>query len=157
QRGNLHAPVENAQIIPLTNESFDDFDQRALTKVISARLETKAQYADTLLPLTYNLIQAPANLRLIAREDGVENRRFEVVRFSLICKSPQILWQARAAKGKTRHEIRARNIQLSILAENVHDFMGIHTKDLAEIADLIGEANLQRVPTVVDVLDHLGH
>src|SRR5262245_45437552 len=35
--------------------------------------------------------------------------------------------------------------------------MRIHTKDLAEVADLISEANLQRVPTVVDVLDHLGH
>ncbi len=68
----------------------------------------------------------------------------------------QVLRQAVAAEGETRPQIGGGDVQLAVQAEDVHHAMRIHAEGLAQRADLVGEADLQRMPGIVGVLHHLG-
>src|SRR5208337_2703919 len=73
----------------------------------------------------------------------------------MIGQRSQILWQARSSKSKAGPKVGRRNIQFAILAEDIHHRMRVDVEGLAYISNFIRESNLQCVPAVVNVFDHL--
>src|SRR5262245_45872010 len=66
-----------------------------------------------------------------------------------------ILRETGAAKGESGLEVRLGDVQLSIHPEDPHHLLGISPERIAEIRDLVGEAHLQRVKRIADILHHL--
>ncbi len=75
--------------------------------------------------------------------------------FRLIGQCSQIFGQAGSSERKARQKVSGGDIKLFILAEDVHDSVCVDRKSLAKIADLVREADLERMPAIVDILDHL--
>jgi len=65
-------------------------------------------------------------------------------------------WASMSRQSKPGHKIRGRDVELLVLTEDLHDRMRIHRKGLAEISDFVRKADFERVPTVIDVFNHLG-
>jgi hypothetical protein len=70
-------------------------------------------------------------------------------------KRPHVLRQARTAEREARFHVVRGQVQLLVAAEDVHDLMAVNLEALTKIADLVGEADLQRVPGIARILDHL--
>ena len=66
-----------------------------------------------------------------------------------------VLGQARAAEGEAGLEINRRDVELGVAAEDVHHRVAVDAGRLAHIADLVAEADLERVPHIVGIFDHL--
>jgi hypothetical protein len=52
-------------------------------------------------------------------------------------------------------QIVRRQIELRVLRKHVHHFMTINANRLADVADLVGKTNFQRVKTIARILHHL--
>src|ERR1019366_4522362 len=153
--GNIHILVIDAQVVAFADEALDDFNHRAFAQIVRSRFKAEAQDPDSRVPLFHNELLAPSNLHFIARQNGSENRQMQIVHFRLIGQCAKIFGQTRASECKTGQQISGRDVELAILAEDVHYRMGIDAERLAQIADFVGETDLQRMPAVVNVLDHL--
>src|SRR5438445_8053793 len=46
QTGNIHVSVVDAQVISLSQQAFDDFDQGAFSQIVGSRFEAEAQNTD---------------------------------------------------------------------------------------------------------------
>jgi hypothetical protein len=68
----------------------------------------------------------------------------------------QVLGQARAAEGKAGFQIGTRDVELRVLAHQIHDLEGVDAQRLAQARRFIGEGDLERVEVVAAVLHHLG-
>ena len=80
----------------------------------------------------------------------------QIERLRLVQQRAHVLRQAGAAEGEARLQVVRREVELRVLAEDVHHLVAVDAERLAEVADLVGEGHLQRVPGVVGVLHHLG-
>ena len=149
-------PVIDAQIKPLADQALGQLHHRALAQIIRSCLEAEAEHAD-LLAASFDHGPHPAlDLQLVARQDRREDGKRNVERFRLVQQRAQILGQARAAERKAGLQVIRREIELGVLAKDIHHAMAVHLEPLADIADLVGETHLERMPCVVRVLDHLG-
>ena len=88
--------------------------------------------------------------RIASRIGTSTSRSARVIR-----EGAHVLRQARAAEGEARLQVVGREVELRVLAEDVHHLVAVDAERLADVADLVGEADLQRVPGVVGVLHHL--
>ena len=119
------------QVVAFADEAFDDFDHRALAQIVRSRLETEAQNTDSLcvtLAVSHDQLQSPSDLHFVARQDRGQDRQFQIMHFGLVGQSPQILRQTRSAKGKTGQEVSRRDIELLVLAEDLHHFVCVDRK-----------------------------
>src|SRR5579864_5531717 len=107
------------------------------------------------MSLLHDQLKASTHLHLIARENRGQNRKLQVVHFSFVGESPEILRQTRPSECKAGGKIRRGNVELSVLTEDFHDLVRVEAHRFAEISDLIRKPDLERMPAVVDVLDHL--
>src|SRR5579871_4516971 len=155
QAGDVDVLVINAQVIALADQPFDHFDHGALAQVVGSGFEAEAQHADLAVTGFEDQLQSAGNLHLIAGKNGSKNRQLEIALLGLIRHGAQILRQTGTAKGEPRLKVSGGDVELSILAEDFHDLVRIHIEGLAQVADLVREADFQRMPVIVHILDHL--
>src|SRR5262249_47789613 len=115
----------------------------------------EAEDADLLAVLLRHGADPALDLLAVARQDRVEDRQGEVQRLRLVRERANVLGKARAPEGEAGLEVVGGEIELRVLAEDLHEPMAVQTQALADVADLVREADLQRVPRVVRVLHHL--
>ena len=108
------------------------------------------------MSVVHDHLHASGNLNFVARQNGSQNRQLQIMHFCLICKSSQIFGQAGPAKREARHQVSGRDVEFLVVAENLHDLVRVNPKSLAQVPDLICKSNLQCMPAVADILDHLG-
>ena len=65
--GQFDIAIENPQIEPLAEQSLSDFQYRALSQVVSSRLETQAENADFLAVGCLNHVNRPVDVYPITR------------------------------------------------------------------------------------------
>jgi len=118
-------------------------------------LKLRAQHADA--PVA--LLRDHAGIRCWcgARcwNDRGQDRQVEIEPARPVGERAKILGQAGAAEGEARLQIFGRDIELRVAAEDVHDLMAINAERLGDGADLVAEADLERVPGIVGIFHHL--
>ena len=102
------------------------------------------------------IIPSALHLLLVAGQDRAENRDLDVQPLGSVVESPYVLRQAGSAERESRLQIVGGQVQLRVRTEDVHRRDDHRSLRLAEVADLVGEADLEGVPDVVRVLHHLG-
>src|SRR5204862_5960485 len=120
-----------------------------------ARLEAEAEDADLLAALLHHGANAALELLAVARQDRVEDGKVQVEQLRLVRERPDILRQAGSAESESRLEIVRRQVELRVLAEDLHELVAVEAQALADVADFVREADLERVPGVVRILHHL--
>ena len=103
-----------------------------------------------------HLIERLLDLRLVARQDLRDERQLDVHFLGAVLQRAHVLGQARAAEGEPRLEVVGRKVQLLVAAEDVHHLVAVDVELLAQVADLVREHHLERMPGVARVLHHLG-
>ena len=89
-------------------------------------------------------------------EDALEDRHVDVRTLGPVHERAQVLRQARAAEAEARRQVGLADVQLAVGLEDLHQLVRVDAELDAEGADLVGEADLERVERVVDVLRGLG-
>lgn len=156
QAGDVHVLVVNAQVIAFSDEALNDLDHGAFPQIISTRLEAESEDADTAVFLLHDEPKAFADLELVAWQNGANNGQLQVMDLGLVGESAQILGEAGAAEGEAREQVSGGDVEFAVLAEDVHDSMGVNAEGLTQVSDFVGEADFERMPVVVDIFDHLG-
>ena len=111
----------------------------------------------TLLPAGLDdLVDRMLHLQPVAVQHRVDHRHVEVDFLRPVLQRAHVLRQARAAEREARLQVIRREVQLVVLAEDVHHLVAVDADALAQVADLVGEDHLHRVPRVARVLHHLG-
>ena len=138
------------------DESFHDLYRGAFPQIVGIVLETEAQYANLAGAVRQNRSKALFNMRLVASLDGGQRGSFHVPLPADVKHRSEVLRQAGSAVSVAGLEVTVRNIELAILAEDLHHLVRIDAHRLAERADLIAEDNFQRMEDVAGVLYHDG-
>src|SRR5206468_8295677 len=102
-------------------------------------------------------IESQLDLFTIRFEYSSEHRQFQIQLLCLVKDGTNVLWQTRATESKSGSEVIGRDVQLRILAKNLHHSVAINTHSLTEISDLIRETYLQCVKCVRGVLSQLSY
>ena len=109
------------------------------------------------LPVCHDLVASPCSMcDSVRRQDAGEHRQLDVVRLGQVHGRAQVLGQARAAEREARLQVGRRDVELRVLADQVHHLEGVDAERLAQPRRLVGERDLQRVEVVAAVLHHLG-
>src|SRR3954469_5326439 len=156
QLGHRDVLVVDLQRHAFPEQGFRENDDRALAQIVGAGLEAEPEQADLLLAGVEDLLERLLNLRLVARQDLRDQRQLDVDLLGPILQRAHVLRQARSAERKPRLQVIRRQVQLLVAAKNVHHFVAVDLELLAQVADLVREHHLQRVPGVARVLHHLG-
>src|SRR3989441_1479490 len=151
-----HILVVDAELASLAEQLLGEDDDRALAQVVGARLEAETEQADLLLARFHDLVERLLDLQLVARQNLRDDRQLDVHFLRAVLQRADILWEARAAECEARLQVVGREVQLLVATEDVHHFVAVDTDALAQVADLVREADFQRVPRVVRVFHHLG-
>src|SRR5215472_4137240 len=93
-------------------------------------------------------------MMLVRGQYRPEHRNLHVVHFCEMRGGPQVLGQTRSAKGKPGPKVCLRDIELSVAADEIHDFEGIDLQRLAEPRSLVRESYFEGVKVVAAILDH---
>src|SRR3954470_7163620 len=137
-----HVPVVDAQLVALSEQRFGQDDHRRLAEIVRACLEAEAEQPDLLLARVDDAIDRVLHLKLVAVQHRVDHRHLEIDFLGAVLQRAHVLGQARSAEREARLEVIGRQIQLVVLAEDVHHLVAIHANPLAQIADLVGEHHL---------------
>src|SRR5579859_3703848 len=86
--------VVDAEVVAFSDEAFNYLNHGALSKIIRARFEAKAQNANSCGTSVQDELQAFGNLRFVAGQDGGHNWQRKILRFGLISQSSKIFRKA---------------------------------------------------------------
>ena len=111
---------------------------------------------DLLLARLQHRVDAARDLRLVGLNHRRQDRRRHVIDAARAQQRSNVLRQARPAEGEARLEIGGRNVELLVLAKHAHHILRVGAQRIAQVRDLVGEGDLQRMECIADVLDHLG-
>ena len=150
---DLRVIDEEAQ--SLADQMLGDEHQRTLANVVGARLEREADQADAALARSEHLGDRAVEMDAVRLQHAAEHRQLHVSRPGEMQRRAQILRQAGAAERKAGLEVRPGNVELRVLADEVHHLEGVDAERLAEAGRLVRERDLERVEIVAAVLDHL--
>ena len=150
---DIQVAVIDAQRTALAEHRFCQAYGGRIAEVIGPRLEGETHDTHGAHANLLHAFQHALDVEVVAVLDRTEDRHFHLVRFGKEVESAQILRKARAAIGETWLEVVRRNIELRILAEQVHHLVAVDIELLADGTDLVTEGNLQRMVGVVDELD----
>ena len=95
-------------------------------------------------------------MRHITGNQRTKNRHFLIYTAGEVVQGTNVLGQTRSSKGEAGFQIGPGDVQLVILTEDIHQKVRINARFLAESADFIGKADLQRVVRIRSILDHFG-
>src|SRR5215469_17746084 len=93
-------------------------------------------------------------MMLVRGQHGPEHWHLHVVHFREMSSSSQILGQTRSSESKTRAEVCLRDVELSVAADEIHDFEGIDPQRLAEPRGLVRKGDFEGVKVVAAIFDH---
>src|SRR5262252_6958415 len=93
-------------------------------------------------------------MMLVRGQYSPEHWHLHVIHFREMSSSSQILGQTRSSESKTRAEVCFRDIELSVAADEIHDFEGIDLQRLAEPRSLVRKSYFEGVKVVAAILDH---
>ena len=88
---------------------------------------------------------------MCARFDGrmlAEHRQLDVAHLGEVSRRAQVLGQARAAEREAGLQVGRRDVELRVLADEVHHLERVDAERLAQPRRLVGERDLQRVEVV---------
>ena len=111
-------------------------------------LKLKPSSPTRLLAALHDHVDRVLDLQPVAAEDRFDHGHVDVHFLGAVLQRADVLRQARAAERETGLQVVRRQVQLVVLAEDVHHLVAVHVEALAQVADLVGEAHLQRVPGV---------
>src|SRR5690606_28187753 len=154
--GVLDVAVVDAQVEALADEHFRQLHLRAFTQVIGAGLEAQAQQRDLARVMAGDDVEGLLHLGGVAAHQRTDQRGFHVQAAGAVVQRTHVLGQAGAAEGEAGLHVVPGEIQLVVLADHVHHLATVDADCLGDVADLVGEGDLGRVPDVAGVLDHLG-
>src|SRR5205823_12394202 len=143
-----------SQLEAFAEQPLGQLDHRAVAQVIGAGFEAEAENANLAAALVDHRLYGALDLQLVARQDRGQNGQRHIERFRLVQQCAQVLGQARAAESEAGPEVMRRQVELGVLAENLHHAVAVQLQGLAAVSDLVCKADLERVPGVVRVLDH---
>ena len=69
QAGNIHVLIVDAQIVSLSNQAFNNFNQRALPQIVCPSFKTEAKYSHSLVSSFHDQVQAAIYMYFIAWEN----------------------------------------------------------------------------------------
>src|ERR1700722_15734768 len=141
QASHLYVAVENTQVVTFADQVLDDLDHRTFAQIVGSRFETESKNTNFPLALFGYQSQSFGHLQLIAGEDCIHDREVQIVHFGFVGQGSKVFGQAGTAERETRHQVSGGDVQLFILAENLHDLMRIDSERLAKIANFIREAD----------------
>src|SRR5437588_9447187 len=87
-------------------------------------------------------------------EDATEHGQLDVARLRKVKRRAQVFRQARPAEGEAWLEISPGDIELGVLADEIHHFERIDTERLAKPCGLVRKRDFQSVEIVAAILDH---
>ena len=126
-------------------------DQWAFAEVVGAGLEADADEADLFLAGGLDHGFRTGDLRVIRRQNRVQYVGFRARAAGEIPQRAYVLRQAGTAEGEAgAHEIR-RHGDLVVRAEDFHHRLPVDARSLGDVADLVGEGDLDRAPGVRSV------
>src|SRR5688572_28495540 len=148
--------IVDLELVALSDQPLRERDERALAQVIRPRLEAESEEPD--LPgaeLAHDL-HGLVDVGVVRWDDGAEERYGDVRLPRLVCEGPQVLGEAGSAEGEAGLHVGARDVELRVLAQEVHDDVAVRAQPARDPADLVREGDLERVERVRGVLEHLG-
>src|SRR5262249_5929018 len=114
------------------------------------------EHTDTPSAQCDNAIEGALDLQPVALHDAVKHRHVQVQVLRQMVERAQIFGQTGTPKGEARFQVGRRNVEFRVAAKDVHHAMAIDGQRLAHVSNLVPEGDLERMPCVVDVLDHFG-
>src|SRR4029077_12505608 len=151
----LHDAIKNRDFKTLAYQVLGREHRRAVTHIIGPLFETQADEAHLAFAGFKNHACSAHQMRVVAGHQAVEQRCVYVQALCQIGERAHILWQTGAAKGKSRHQIARRRIQLGIFNEDFHDALTVNRQILADSPNFICKHDLRRVVSIAGVLQYL--
>src|ERR1700722_17662005 len=102
QTSKMHVLIVNQQIVALANQPFDKLDDRTLAQIIGTGFEAEAEHSDTALTLTQHKIESALHVSIVAGQNRVQDRGFDIQGLRAVTQSTNVLRQTRPAKGEAR-------------------------------------------------------
>ena len=156
QPRQVHLGVVHAQLVAFADEHLSQRDERAFAQIVGAGLEAQADEADLALASGHHLVESQVEVRLVAGQDGIQHGQLHVALLGQVRRGAQVLGQAAAAEGEAGLEVSLADVELRVLAHQVHDFESVDAQRTAQPRGFIREGDLQRMKIVAGVLHHLG-
>ena len=72
--------IKDSQLISFANQAFNNLNNRALSKIVSPRLETQAKNADLFTTAAHHHIASNIDLLLVAQLNSIQDWQFYVGR-----------------------------------------------------------------------------
>lgn len=154
--GVLDVAVVDAQVETLADEHFRQFHLWAFAQVIGTGLEAQAEQGDLARLLAGDDVEGLLHLGSVAAHQRADQRGFHVQAAGAVVQRAYVLGQAGTTEGEAGLHVVLGEVQLVVLADHVHYLAAVDADCLGDVADLVGEGDLGRVPDVAGVLDHLG-
>src|SRR5229473_3023542 len=156
QPRQVHLRVVHEQAQSFADELLCDQHQRALAQIVGPGLERQADHPHAAAPGGKHFGNGMLDMHAVGCEHVPQHRQFYVTCFREIQGRAQVFGQARAAECEPGFEVGGRNIELPVLAYQVHHLEGVDAQRLAQACGFVGECYLQSVEIVAAILDHFG-
>lgn len=153
--GDVDVGVIDLHLEPFAEEAFDDIDDGAFAEIVGAGLEGEAEEGDVVVPVVEDALEDEVLLDLVAAGDAVEDGGFEVVVVGDGAEGLEILGQAGSPVGEAGLEVGLGDVEPLVLAEDIHQLVGIDAELLADVPDLVSEGDLEGMEAVADILHEL--
>src|SRR5262245_62102240 len=91
----------------------------------------------------------------VTLENGIQQVDLDIGIFRFIGQGTQVFGKAGSPERVSRLQVVGREVELRILAEDLHHPMTVDTKRLAERSYLIGKRHFESMEAVASVFHHL--
>ena len=154
--GEMDMGIVDFELEAFAEEAFDDIDDRGIAEVIGTGFEGEAEEGDILEIEIEDLAKDQIFLGLVTELDGGEEGSLEVEIVGDGLEGAEIFGEAGATVSEAWFEVSAGEIEFGILAEDIHELMGIDFEFFADIPDLIGESDFEGVEAIAGILHEFG-
>ena len=152
----MHLRIVDQQRQTLADEVLGQQHQRAFAQIVGPGLERQADHADPALARRHHLRDRMIDMRAVRGHDAPMHRQLDVAHLGQVVRGAQILRQARSAEREARPQIRRRDVELAVAADEIHHLERVDAHRLADPGRLVRESDLEGVEVVAAVFDHLG-
>ena len=154
--GEMDMGIVDFELEAFAEEAFDDIDDRGIAEVIGTGFEGEAEEGDILEIEIEDLAEDQIFLGLVTGFDGREEGGLEVEIVGDGLEGAEIFGEAGATVSEAWFEVSAGEIEFGILAEDIHELMGIDFEFFADIPELIGESDFEGVEAIAGILHEFG-
>ena len=138
-------------------EGLDHVHDGAVAQIVGAGLEAQTENTHIAPAFALDDLHGGLLLDLVGGVDAVDDRHVHIQVVGQGAQGLGVLRQAGAAVGKAGFKVIGGDVELFVLAEDLHDLVAVDVELLADIADFVAEDDLEGVEGVVDILHDLRH